>query len=119
MLLPEPEPVRTPGREVADLQLRPGEGRDLSRLPLREEALGDPALIENLDGARMESARAPAVKILTGAPFDDGDVDVRQGQLTRQHQAGGTRAHNDDICVHKSRVYGTPGGLRQAPLRAV
>jgi hypothetical protein len=50
-VLPQPEPVVVPGGEVADVQLRPGEARDLRHLPLREEPVGDAALVENLDGA--------------------------------------------------------------------
>ncbi len=51
VLLPEPEPVGMPGRKVADVQANPGERPDLSHLPLRQEPIRDPALIEHLDGA--------------------------------------------------------------------
>jgi len=51
VVLPQPEPVIVPGRKIADVQRDPGELCDLSRLPLREEPIGDSALIENLDGA--------------------------------------------------------------------
>jgi hypothetical protein len=40
-----------PGREIADVQGGPGKRRDLRRLSLREEAIGDSTLIENLDRA--------------------------------------------------------------------
>ena len=56
--------------------------------PLREEALGDAALIEDFDCACMQPARASADKILGGAPLDNSDVDSSQGQLARQHQPG-------------------------------
>jgi hypothetical protein len=49
---------------------------------LREEPVGDPALIEDLDGARVQTARARAGELLAGAPLDDRDVDPRQRQLT-------------------------------------
>src|SRR5262249_24049840 len=49
--LPEPEAVIVPGGNVADVQTDPGEASDLCHLPLREEPISDPALIENLDGA--------------------------------------------------------------------
>ena len=49
--LPQPEHVIVPGRKIADVQRDPGELCDLSHLPLREEPIGNSALIENLDGA--------------------------------------------------------------------
>jgi hypothetical protein len=51
VILPQREPVIVPGRKIADVQGEPGELCDLSRLPLQEEAIGDSALIEHLDGA--------------------------------------------------------------------
>ena len=51
VVLPQPEPVGVPGGKVADVQTDAGEPRDLSHLSLREEPVGDPALIEDLDGA--------------------------------------------------------------------
>src|SRR4029078_8917702 len=51
VVLPQPEHVIVPGRKIADVQSDPGELCDLSRPPLREEPIGDSALIENLDGA--------------------------------------------------------------------
>ena len=60
------------------------------RLSLREEPIGDSALIEHLDGARVQAARARADEILARAPLDDGDVDARQRELARQHQSGRT-----------------------------
>ena len=64
----------------------PGEARDLRHLPFREEPIGDAALIEHLDGARVQTARARADEVLAGAPLDNGDVDARQRQFARQHQ---------------------------------
>ena len=51
VVLPQPEPVVVPRGKVADVQTDAGEPRDLSHLSLREEPIGDSALIENLDGA--------------------------------------------------------------------
>ena len=51
VVLPQPEPVGVPGGKVADVQRGPGERRDLGHLSLREEPIGDSALIEDLDGA--------------------------------------------------------------------
>jgi hypothetical protein len=94
VLLPQPEPVVVPGRKVADVQCGPGEPRDLGFLSLREEPIGDSALIEDLDGACVQTARARAGQGLAGAPLDDGNVHARQRQLARQHQPG--RASSGD-----------------------
>jgi hypothetical protein len=51
VVLPQREPVVVPRGKVADVQRDPGEPRDLGHLSLREEPIGDSALIENLDGA--------------------------------------------------------------------
>jgi len=51
VVLPQPQAVVVSGRKVADVQGDPGELRDLSYRPLREEPIRDSALIENLDGA--------------------------------------------------------------------
>jgi hypothetical protein len=51
VVLPQPEPVVVPGWKVADVQGDPGEARDLGHLPLGEEPIGDPTLIEDLDRA--------------------------------------------------------------------
>ena len=51
VVLPQREPVIVPGGKIADVQRDPGEPCDLRHLPLREEPIGDSALIENLDGA--------------------------------------------------------------------
>ena len=58
------EPVVVAGGEVADVQRDPGEACDLHRLPLGEEPVGDAALIEHLDGARVQTAGARAVELL-------------------------------------------------------
>ena len=49
--LPQREPLVVPRGKVADVQRDPGEPRDLGHLSLREEPIGDSALIEDLDGA--------------------------------------------------------------------
>jgi len=59
---------------------------DLRHLPLRKKPIGDSALIEDLDAACVQAARARANQILRDASLDDGDVDPRQCQLARQHQ---------------------------------
>ena len=50
MVLEQPEHVVVPGGEVADVQ-RQVEVHGLVNLSLREEPIGDPTLVENLDGA--------------------------------------------------------------------
>src|SRR5882724_4488939 len=96
MVLPEREPVVMPGGKVADVQTDPGEPNDLRDLSLREEPISDSALIENLDGARVQTACARANEVLTGAPLDNGNVDARQRQLACQHQSCRTSSDDDD-----------------------
>ena len=60
VVLPQPERVGMPGGKVADVQRDAGELPDLDHLPLREEPIGDAALIEDLDGARVQTACARA-----------------------------------------------------------
>jgi hypothetical protein len=62
--------------------------------PLGQEAVGDAALIENLDGAGVKSTRARSGELDARAPLDNGDVDARQCQLARQHQPCRTSAGN-------------------------
>src|SRR6185295_9269602 len=64
VVLPQREPVIVPRRKVADAQGDQGEPSDLRRLSLREEPIGDAALIEDLDGARVQTACARAGEVL-------------------------------------------------------
>jgi hypothetical protein len=98
VVLRQGEAVGVPGGKVAHVQPDHVEADDLHRLSLREEPIGDSALIENLDGARMQAARARAGEILVGTPLDDGDVDTGQGQLAGQHQPRRTSA-GDHHCM--------------------
>jgi hypothetical protein len=107
VVLPQPEPVVVPGWEVADVQTHAAEPRDLSHLPLREEPIGDAALIEHLDRARVQTAGARAGQVLPGAPLDDGDVDARQRQLARQHQPRRSSSGDHHRMLGHSR---TPSG---------
>src|ERR1700735_1198011 len=68
VLLPEGEPVVVPSGKIADVQRHVGKSRDLHRLATREEAIDDPALIENLDGPRVKATRARAFELRTRAP---------------------------------------------------
>ncbi len=82
------EHVIVPGGKVADVQRIMWKLHGRIHLSLREEPIGDAALIEDLDGARVQpasAARAPH-GFLAGAPLDNGDIDARQRQLARQHQ---------------------------------
>ena len=56
------------------------------RLPGLDEPLDDAALVEHLQRAGMQPARPGGVEALVGSPFDDGNVDARNGQFSRQHQ---------------------------------
>ena len=98
MVLPQPENVIVPGGSVADVQGYV-EVHDLMRLSLREEPIGDAALIEDLDRARVQTACARAGEFLAGAPLDNGNVDARQRQLACQHQPGRTSAGDNHRMV--------------------
>ncbi len=99
VILPQPKPIGVTGGTIADVQRDQGEPRDLGHPSLRQEPIRDSALIQNLDGARVQTACARAGEFLAGAPFDNGNVDTRQCQLARQHQAGRARAHDQDIGI--------------------
>ena len=86
VVLPQAERVGVPGGEVADVQRDPGELPHVDDLSLGEEPIGDSALIEDLDRARVQATRARAGQVLVRAPLDDRDVHARQRQLARQHQ---------------------------------
>ena len=93
------------GGEVADVQRDPGERLDLHRLPLREEPIGDAALIEHLDGARVQTAGARAVELLARAPLDDCDIDPRQRQLSPPASSPSDRLRRSPP---HARSYATP-----------
>ena len=65
VVLQQPEDEVVPGWEVVD-ERGPGEHRDLVFLSLRDEPIGDSTLIENLDGAREQTACARTGQILVG-----------------------------------------------------
>ncbi len=93
-----------------------GELPDLDHLSLREEPVGDSALIENLDGACVQTACARAGQVLGGAPLDNGNVDARQRQLARQHQPGRTSSGNHHRVLGHS---GAPVGAAAASSSAL
>ncbi len=101
--LPQRQHVVVAGGEVADVQGGTGEPQSRADLPRREESLRDATLIQHLDGAGVKTAGSRSVDLLTGASFDDDDVDPRQRQLARQHQPSRTTS-----CDHH-RVLGHRG----------
>ena len=101
VVLPQPQRVRVPGREVAEVQRRVPEAHRLRDLSLGEEPVGDPALVEDLQRARVEPARAGADQLRCRTSFDDRDIDPRQRQLPGQHHAR-RPAPDDDHFVHLS-----------------
>ena len=107
--LPQGEPVVVPRGKVADVQRDPSEARDLRHLPLRQEAISEATLIELLDGACVQTARARAGEALAGAPLDNGHVNPRQRQLPRQHQSRRTAAGDHHrVLGHTPLPSGTP-----------
>jgi len=108
VVLPQPEHVVVPGGKVADVQRHHVEAHHRVRLSLRDEPIGDSALIENLDRARVQTARARADKVLAGAPLDNGDIDARQRKLARQHQPCRTCSGDYHRMIGHRQ---TPGGV--------
>ena len=64
VVLPQPEPVGVAGGKIADVERRRRQSRDLRLLPLGEKPIGDAALIEDLDGARVQTAGTRAGEVL-------------------------------------------------------
>ncbi len=130
-VLRQREAVGVAGRGVAEVQGNAGEPGHLGGGALREEPLGDAALVEDLDGPAVQAEGAPADDLLAGTPLEDDDVDPRQRQLARQHQAGrATADHHHGVLFHvlllrprvplPARAFCGPSGvLPQAPWAAV
>ena len=76
--LPEGKPVVVPGWKITDVQRDVGERCNLHSFALREEAIGNPALIENLDSAGVQATRARADDLRARPPLDNGNVNARQ-----------------------------------------
>ena len=72
----------------AALDQRFGEQGRPMELTLGKEPLGDPALVEDLDRPRVQAAGPRPRQLLHRAALEDGDLDLGQRQLTRQHQTG-------------------------------
>ena len=119
VVLPQPENVVVPGGEVADVQGYV-EVHDLMHLSLREESIGDAALVEDLDGACVQTAGARAGEVLAGAPLDNGDVDARQRQLARQHQPGRTSPgdHHRMVGLRRSSDFALRANRSSTPMHS-
>jgi hypothetical protein len=70
-----------PGGEVADVEPDLRKSGQLANLAPGNEPVCHTALVEDLDGARMQTTRPCAGQGLVGASFDDGDIDSRQRQF--------------------------------------
>ena len=86
VFLPQRQPVIVPGREIADIQPHRRKSRDLGDLAFGEEAVDDPALIQNLQRARAQATGTRPGELLVWTALDDRDVDTRQRQLACQRQ---------------------------------
>ncbi len=85
VVLPQPQSVRMPGGEIADVQHHGAEPRRLRDLPLVQKAAGDATLVEDLDRAGVEPARPRAGEFRRRAPLDNRNVYTRQRQFPGQH----------------------------------
>jgi len=101
VVLPQRQPVWMPGRKVTDVQTNLAEPADLGGITRGEEAVGDSALVEDLDGAGVQASRTRADETAVGPAFDDRDVHPRQCQLSGQGQAGRTPADDYHVMLGK------------------
>ncbi len=97
VLLLQPQRVVVSRGQVADVQ------RDVKMhgrmfRALRAEPLGNAALIEDLEGARVQAERAGGDALGGGATLDEGDIDAGEGEFGGEHEAGGAGA-GDEHCV--------------------
>jgi hypothetical protein len=79
--------------------LQAGEVPSGHRPALGQERVGEPALVQHLDAARVQGERS-RVALRRVASFQDPHPDSGQGQFPGQHQSGGAGAHHDHIGVH-------------------
>ncbi|SLD34259.1 Uncharacterised protein [Mycobacteroides abscessus subsp. massiliense] len=84
------------GRKVLDAHENARKVSDLTSTSLGEESLGDPPLIEDFDGARMQARRTRSHFLMTAAALQERDIDARKGQLTGQHQSGRACARDNN-----------------------
>src|SRR6185369_2533218 len=98
MGLPQPQGVWMARGKITEVEADHLEADDLHRLSLRDESLGDAALIEDFDRACVQAAGARAGEILAGASLDDCDVDAGEGELAGQCHSCRS-ASGDQYCV--------------------
>src|SRR6185369_4742192 len=89
-------------------------------LALGQEPVGDAALIEHLERARVQAAGPGACpfELARRASFDDRDVDAGQGQLGAQHHPGRAGSRDDDRVFGRDRhprIVSTPRALAASP----
>lgn len=89
------ETIGVSRRKSADVQTHAGKGHDLHRGSLGEEAPGNAALVENLDGAGMQAQRTRLDAHPVRPPLDNDSVDAGQPQFGAEHQPGRAGAHDD------------------------
>jgi hypothetical protein len=79
-------------------------------LSLVDETANDAALIEDLECAHVQAARARSDEFAVRATLDECDVDAGERKLSGEHQPGRTRADDHDIvlffhrCTSASKV---------------
>ena len=86
-VLEEGERVRVPGGQAVEVDARAAERDGVEQLAFGEEAVGDAALVEQLDGARVHAAATPAGELRGRAPLEDQHVRAGEPQLGGQHQS--------------------------------
>jgi hypothetical protein len=80
-------------------------------VPLRQESVRDAALVKDLDRPGVQAQPTGTRDLVPRASLDDRDIDTREGELGRQHQARRASAHDHDRMVVSGHV--TPGCVVQ------
>src|SRR4051812_29787515 len=84
--------------------------------PLACQAVAEPGLGQELDGALLEDAGADAVlDVLAAAGLEDDGVDALEVQEVRQHQPGGPGTDDSDLCPHLYEALPYPVARRSIP----
>ena len=99
LVLEDPEEIRMARREVAGVEQGVAERHRRMGLTLCEKPTGDPALVEDLDRARVDATGPRVAELVVGARLDDRHVDLRQRQLSRQHHSRRTTSGDHHVVL--------------------
>ena len=93
-VLPEGKPVRMARGEVTDVEHGGAEACGLSDVADRKKAIRNPALVEDLDRARVDATRPGTQQLSLCSSFDNVHVDAGERKLSGEHHAGRPGTHH-------------------------